>query len=178
MKRGVLTLADLRAHCRVDYDTGCWHWLGATSMKWQPRIWTLDHERIEKRLMSGPKAAWNIAHQAAPRAGWLVYRRCVVRDCVCPVHLGLARDQAEIGMHIRLSGRHKGDGKRGLDSQRANQAKACAARGIKVTPRDVVLACRAAGPEVSNPMLAEIHGIHHSTVSRIRLGQSHRGVVA
>ena len=174
MKRGVLTVADLRDRSRIDPVSGCWHWLGAKATDGTPRIWTLDYDRVEKKSISGPRAVFQISHGCAPRQGWIAFRRCVTTDCVNPVHVDQARDKRAVGEHIRLSGRRKGTA---VESRRANLLKAHAANGITPTPREVVLACRAAADSVTNKALGELYGIDHTTVSRIRLGQSHRGVV-
>ena len=120
MKRGIFTSSDLRAWCDVNHDTGCWIWQGGLSGG-APRIWTFDHELGEKHTMSGPKAAWNIAYQAAPRKGCLVYRRCMVTLCLFPAHLSQARNRKEIGKHIRLIGVQKGTF---IEQRRANLVKA------------------------------------------------------
>ena len=173
MKRGTLTIADLRAHCDVNHDTGCWIWRGGCS-NGAPRLWTFDHERGEKRTMTGPKGVWNIAHQEAPRKGWLAFHRCQVELCMQPVHMGLARDRDEIGRHIQLGGFQKGT----MSERRiANLAKAREAQAMVYTPREVVLACRAAGSEMTHASLARLHGIGTSTVSRIRRRLSRGDVV-
>ena len=170
----LLTIADVRARCIVDHDTGCWAWQGALSSDGTPRMHTLDYERKEKRTMCGPKAMWNIAYGEAPRTGWLVFRRCLNRMCLCPVHLGQARNPAELGRHIALNGKRKGNS---IEARRANLLLAMAGSGIKPTSPEIVRACRAAGPEVTGLSLAATHGIAQQTVSRIRRGESHRGVV-
>jgi hypothetical protein len=169
----ITTTADLEARSLRDAATHCWHWQGAKATDGTPRIWTFDHERGEKRCMSGPKAVWNIAHQAAPRAGWLVFRRCVTSDCVNPSHMAQASNKAEIGVHIARRGSRKG---KFAEQARANARKASAAAGIVYTPPEIVRAIRAAGPEQTSLALAAIHGLAHQTVSRIRRGDSHRGV--
>ena len=98
----------------------------------------------------------------------------MVTLCMCPVHMGQARDAKEIGTHIRLGGYRKGTA---VEQRRANLVKACAAIALTCTPREVVLACRAAGAEVTTTSLAKLHGIGLATVSRIRRMQSHRDVV-
>ena len=172
MKRGICTIADLRAWCDVNHNTGCWIWQGGLSGG-APRIWTFDHEAGEKRVMTGPRGAWNIAHQEAPRRGWQVYRRCMVTLCLCPVHLAQARDGQAIGQHIRLSNVQKGTF---IEQRRANLIKARDGSASKFIPREIVLACRSAGPEVTNVSLAILHGIGASTTSRIRRWLSHQDV--
>lgn len=171
--RGIITISDLRARCRVDPASHCWHWLGATS-KGNPRIHTLDYARAEKRTMSGPLAAWHIAHGEAPPA-WapLVYRGCMVRDCLNPAHLRLARDLAEIGVHQRRVGNRKGTC---LEARRTNIARAIAARGTAVTPDDVVRAIRSAPATTTNRELSKRYGVREQTVSRIRRREVRAGV--
>ena len=170
----LLTIADVRAKCIVNHDTGCWMWQGASAADGTPVLHTIDYERKEKRTMSGPKAMWNIAFGEAPRIGWLVHRRCVNVKCLCPVHLGQVRNRAELGRHIALSGKRKGNS---IEARRANLVLALAGSGIKPTSPEIVRACRAAGPEVTGASLAALYGIAQQVVSRIRSGRSHRGIV-
>ena len=174
MTRGMLTVEQLKARCIVDHATHCWNWQGAMS-RGQPRIWTLDYARVEKRGMSGPLAAWHIAHQEPPRPGWLVYRGCQNTQCLNPAHLRQAPDKAAIGQHIRLAGTRRGTA---VESRRENIAKAHAKNGITPTPDAIVLAIRAAGEAPTNYELAARFGVRHSVVSRIRLGKTRASVVA
>ena len=169
----LLTIDDVRARCIVNNDTGCWIWQGSLATDGTPRMHTIDYERNEKRTMSGPKAMWNIAYGEAPRTGWLVYRRCVNVKCLCPVHLGQTRNRVDLGRHIALNGKRKGNS---IEARRANQRLAMAGKGIKPTMPEIVRACRAAGPEVTGAFLAALYGIAPQTVSRIRRGESHRDI--
>lgn len=171
--RGVLTVQDLRSRSLVDINTGCWHWLGAKATDGTPRIWTFDHERNEKRGMSGAKAVWNIAHGEAPRAGWLVYRRCLNTACVCPVHMAQARDKAEIGLHIHRAKKRVGTN---LEQRRAAAAKGVAAQNMTVTPDHIVLEIRSAPASVTTRELAARLGKRESCVGAIRTGKR-RGCV-
>lgn len=128
MARGITTIAHLKARSTVDTATHCWHWHGA-SIEGRPRIWAFDHDKGEKTALSGPLAAWNIAHGRSPLAGWIVFRACMSADCVNPAHMREARDRAEIGRHIRLSGRWVGTN---LETRRANVAVALAALGREI----------------------------------------------
>lgn len=171
--RGLIsTIAKLRERCTVDPLTHCWHWQGAKS-NGQPRIWAFDHATGDKRAMSGPKAAWNIAFGRAPRG--LAYRACLCDSCLNPAHLREARSKAEIGEHIRRAGTRKGTA---YPARMANLARARAALGITPTPAAVVLAIRAAPQDVSNVELSKEFGLLHQTISRIRRGESHRHLLA
>jgi len=163
----ILTIEDLKSRSVRDPVTHCWHWQGAFSAG-NPRIWTLDHERIEKRSMSGPKAVWNIAH-GKPPMDRLVFRACGCKECVNPAHLKTAKDKAEIGEHIRRAGFRKGTA---TEARRANALKAIEAMGIVPTAPDVVIAVRAAtGTGIA---IAAQFGLSHQTVSKIRRGESHK----
>lgn len=168
---GMATIGHLRARCAIDTVTRCWLWQGACATDGTPRLHTFDHERGDKRVMSGPKAAWNIAHGEAPPSWALVYRGCGHRLCLNPTHLRLARDKAEIGAHWRRAGYRKGNS---VEARRANARLAQAAAGIVPTDSSVVLAIRSAPASVRGRELARLHGIAEQTVSRIRRGQSHR----
>lgn len=172
----MLTLDDLRRRCVIDPITNCWHWQGAKSVvDGVPRLYTFDHARCEKRTMSGPVAAWNIAHQRAPLPGWKVYRCCGTTDCLAPYHLREVRNTKEMGRLIAASGRRKGAKS---EAVLAAAARGRAAQGIVETPREIVLQIRAAPLEISGAELARQLGIPKYTVSRIRRGESFKGVVA
>jgi hypothetical protein len=171
LPRGVLTVAHLRARCCVDSLSGCWLWQYGCSSDGVPRIHTLDYERGDKRVMSGPKAAWNIAHGAAPRRGALVFRRCQQARCLNPVHLALAESKAAIGLHIRRAGTRKGTA---VESRRRNAQRGRAQRGIVSTPNAAVMAITLAPPEMPSGVLAERFGLKASVVSRIRRFETRR----
>ena len=173
--RLMTTAADVKARCTVDPLTHCWLWQGARNTRSQlPMVYAFDYTLGDKKSMSGPRAVWQIAHGEAPRPGHLIYRCCNQVLCLNPAHLRQAATKAEIGVHVRRSGRLKG---RELSpAQRAVLPRSWAAQGIVPTGPDAVRAIRAAGPEVTGVQLALEHGISPQTVSRIRRGESHRGV--
>lgn len=173
--RGILTIAALKSRCTIDPASHCWIWHGATTHGGtQPRVWTLDHARVEKRCMTGPMAAWNIAHGAAPREGHCVYRACQRTLCLNPAHLREAATKADIGLHIRRMGSRKGTA---MEARQANIRAALQARGITPTSPDLVRAIRAEGEGPTNLALQAKYGVLHSVISRIRRGESHKGVV-
>lgn len=175
MKRGIATVEDLRARSERRPGSDCWWWLGAMACdKVSPRIWTLDYELVDKRTMTGPQAVWNISRGEGLH-GWLAYMRCVNSSCVNPVHVGKARSRVEIGAHIARHGKRKG---RNTEAQRGNIRKAWQAAGITPTAPEVVAAIRAEPSSLTNIALAAKYGLGHTTVSRIRRGDSHRGAAA
>jgi hypothetical protein len=174
MPRGhITTIAELRERCVVDPVTRCWHWQGAQS-RGQPRIYALDLSIMDKRVMPGTRAAWQIAHGEPIAPGRMIYRVCGCRDCVNPVHLREARSLAEVGANIRGSGRLKG---KFTEAKRASLEKAWASAGFKKQPEEVVRAIRQAPAEVTGYALSKLHGVSESVVSRIRRGETYRGLV-
>ena len=170
----VTSIAQLRERCSVDPVSGCWNWLGGyNGLSLIPRLWVYDYDRHDKASVSGPRAAWMLAHESAPLPGYLVFRACGNRRCLCPVHLREGK-KADLGASLRRSGRLQGTA---VEARRANQKLAMAAAGLTPTSPDVVRAIRAAPSDVMLSSLAKLHGISPQTVSRIRRGESHREVV-
>ena len=170
MKRGVMRVADLRDRSRP-HGT-CWLWAGAACCG-SPRIFTFDYDRGEKRTMSGPRAVWSISQRSA-LGSRLAFMRCCVSSCVNPDHVGSAASKAEIGAHHAAAGVRKGTN---VEQRRAAIRVAWERTGCQPTAPAIVLAIRAAGPGPSNMALAREHGIGHTTVSRIRRGESHRALL-
>ena len=166
-RRGIATISDIKVRCIVDGATHCWIWQGGTSgPKGLPAIHTFDHARGEKRVMPGPLAVWNIAHQAAPVMPF-VYRACQCRLCLNPAHLREARTQTEIGLHIRRAGTRKGKNREQII---ANSVRGRAAMGIVTVPDSIVQAIRAADARTTGNALAEMYQVSRSVVSRVRRG--------
>lgn len=167
-KVGMTTVADVRARCNVDPVTNCWIWHGGMRKRdgvQQPAMHAFDHERGEKRTMTGPRAVWNIAHGAAPLPGYVVFRACCNRLCLNPVHLREAKTLADVGRHRRLSGVLKGNN---TEARRANLRKAQAAAGVVVTPQHIVDAIQQAPKTITGQALARQFELSVSSVSRIR----------
>ena len=152
LPRGILTVVSLKAHCIVNPCTHCWIWQGATSHG-QPRLHTLDYARGEKRVMSGPLAAWHIAHEEPPPA-WaqMVFRACGTKLCLNPAHIRAAKHRAEIGIHQRNSGSLIGISS---EARLASAAKGRHSQGIVDTPSDIVRAIRQADRKIPGTHLAD-----------------------
>lgn len=170
----ITSIAELRARCCVDPSTHCWNWTGGLNTSGVPRVYGIDYAIGDKRVMVGTQAVWNLAHQEAPPRGNLVMRACGNRLCLNPAHLRLMRSKAEMGEHVRRAGYLKGTA---VESRRANLAKARAAAGVVPTPDERVRAIRAADASTTNRALARQLGVTESTVSAIRLGHRHKGVI-
>lgn len=167
----VYTLATLRRTCTVDGGQ-CWNWTGGCMNKRDntPRVYTIDYATGDKRVMSGPLAAWNIAHEAPPKPGHIVYRRCGNSACLNPSHLDQLTRQS-MWARIALSGRKRW--KKHTPAQREAWLKTAA--GKAATPAATVAAIRAASPDITGRALAAMYGVTPQVVSRIRRGVSHRG---
>jgi len=109
----------------------------------------------------------------APTGGKLAFMACCNSKCVNPEHVRVAASKAEICAHYSAVGTRKGTH---YEQRIAAVRKAQAARGLVPTPESVVRVIRAAGSEVTTRALARAHGIADQTASRIRRGESHRGV--
>jgi hypothetical protein len=168
------SIDEVKARCIVDAVTRCWNWNGAANKIGQPKIYCIDYEQNTMRTMSGPRGVWMLAHEKAPTRGYLIFRSCMNRRCMNPVHLTQMKSQTEIGEHVRISGTRKGREKRSevqLASSRRVGAEYLSKHGV--TPAHIVDAVRASDTNLDNHQVAEMYGIGHWTVSRIRLGQRH-----
>jgi hypothetical protein len=160
MRRGVNTIEDLRERSVVDPVTHCWHWTLA-KVKGHPRIWTADLDAMDKRVLSGPRAVWYIAH-GTPLGDQVAYMGCWVKDCVCPAHV--RRDQrARVNTLAAQAGCMAGH----CAVRAISAAKARAAAGHVDTPADVVLAFRQALGTAPVYQLAQQFGLKRSTGYRI-----------
>lgn len=162
MSRGVLRVQDLYARSERRAGSACWHWLGA-KCDGQPRIWTFDHDRGEKRVMTGPRAVWNIATGSGMGSD-KAHMTCVNTECVNPKHVGRFADLAAIGASVARSGKRKG---MHLAQRLSAARKGWAARGIVPMPPETIAAIGVA--EGTNIAIGKQFGIAHQLVSRIRI---------
>lgn len=167
MKRGVNTIDDLRARSTVDPVTHCWHWQQAT-IKGHPRIWTADLDAMDKRVLSGPRAVWYIAH-GTPLRDQVAYMGCWCKDCVCPAHVRRG-SRTQVNTLAALAGCMAGHSA----VRSISAAKARAAAGHVDTPADVVLAFRQALGTAPVYRLAEQFGLTRSTGYRIANGTNYK----
>jgi hypothetical protein len=171
-RRGVATIADLRARSIVDPITHCWIWQAA-KIKGSPRIWTLHLDDMEKRVLSGPRATWYIAH-GTNLGSRVAYMACWNPACVCPVHVRACNSHSELNRLAGKGGVFKRSGA-AFAANVANAAKARAAAGHRDTPPEVVQAVRqAAGPGTTQRAIARSLNLSNTVVSRILRGETHR----
>jgi hypothetical protein len=174
--RGVLRVQDLYSHSERRPGSTCWWWTGAAAthpgtVNRSPRIWTFDHARGDKRVLSGPQAVFNITHRAAPPEGHRAYMRCLNSMCVRPECV-TSGTMLQIGAAIAASGKRKGTH---VEARRACAALGRAKLAIVDTPADKVAAVLLAPASEQNQQIAERLGMTRQTVSRIRAGKSRRG---
>lgn len=167
MKRGVNTIDDLRERSSLDPVTHCWHWKLA-KVKGHPRIWTADLDAMDKRVLSGPRAVWYIAH-GSTLGDQVAYMGCWVKDCVCPAHV---RRGTRLQVNALAVAAGCNNGHSAVRSISA--AKARAAAGHVDTPPELVLALRKALGTVPVYRLAEQLGLKRSAAYRIARGLNYR----
>lgn len=175
MARGIATIDHLRARSVVDPVTHCWHYQGALSAQGQPRIWTLDLERMDKTVLNGPRAVWFIAH-GTPLGHMMAWMFCGTADCVCPVHVRRGT-RAEWTRWMSAAGRMC---RLPTPGRLAAAALGRAAAGLVDTPAEVVIAMReayAAG-EGKPPALAERFGVERSTAYRLLRGETYKHLLS
>lgn len=107
-KRGTTRTIDLYNNSYRCHGSSCWHWMGAKSKDGTPRIYTLDYDRSEKRLMSCANAVWHIS-QNRGLGDLVAYRTCATRDCVNPEHVSVAKSHTEMIAAMAKMGRYKTD---------------------------------------------------------------------
>lgn len=101
-ERGIHTIEALKGRCRINYETGCWLWVGS-SHRGMPRIHTFNPYTGFAEVTTGNRAAWLIAGGSNP-SGRVVYRtKCQDTMCVNPAHLTIGT-KAEWGAHMAKTG--------------------------------------------------------------------------
>lgn len=167
----VRDLASLRAACTQDRATHCWIWNGCVAKRdGLPRIYTVDLESQKKCAISGPRAAWMLAHNEPPLPGYLVFRCCHNKRCVNPAHLRIAQSKRAIFDAIRRSKAWVGNSR---EQRLANIQIAWKAQGKELVDADTVRAVRSAPSSITGRQLAAEHGISPQAISRMRRGLSY-----
>ena len=170
MRRGIGNIDDLRARSVLDPTTRCWIWQGA-QVGGAPRIWALHIDEMDKKVLSGPRAVWYIAHGTKLGAR-VAYMSCWNKRCVCPVHVR-STEKGRLTHLAALAGVFK----RSTASQAANKANinlARAARGVVDLPAETVLAVRAAAGTGTQIEIGQRFGVSKSMVSRMLRGKTYR----
>lgn len=94
---GIRSVDDLKERCRVDEDTGCWHWLLWCWDSGLPGVWLVQGDKRGK--VSGRRAALILAGKCVRRGDKaFATPNCFSIDCVNPAHcrLGSMRDVMQL----------------------------------------------------------------------------------
>jgi hypothetical protein len=107
------TLQSIKDRCRIDADTGCWHWSGAKAQGKYPRIHAPDYsDGGTMRVQTGLRAAWQASTGKAIPTGHRVYHRdCSNHTCVNPAHIACG-PTADWGKQVAKTGAWKNQPKR------------------------------------------------------------------
>jgi hypothetical protein len=164
---GIRTVADLRARCRVDDDTGCWHWSMGFSQG-SPRI----HLALDGRntAMRGRRAALLLARGKDVRPGLVVFARlqCRSADCVNPAHCRAGTRQQH-GEWQRLSGTGR------TPAKQVGAVKGWTVRPRRFTPEQVH---RIRNGSESVAALAREFGVAMNSIHQVRTFKTYRTVRA
>jgi hypothetical protein len=159
---GIRTIEDLRIRCRLDDETGCWHW-GMAMVQGNPKVhFVLDGRRLSTR---GRKAALLLAGKEI-KPGHVVFatRSCKSDDCVNPAHARSA-DRANHGSYLKATGKAISPAKT------AAARKTVLAKLAKITMEDARAIRNSRDPQAK---LAEKYGIAQSAIWSIKNNRAWR----
>ena len=159
---GIRTVEDLRQRCRIDPDTGCWHW-GLAIVQGYPKVHFVTPEG--KRVsMRGRRAALYLRRGRDLPKGKMAFPadQCRAVDCVNPAHARFG-DRLVHGEYLKRTGKAKSPRKTA-----ANKAIARAKRA-KITSEQ---AAEIRHSEESTYALARKYGIAQSAIWSIKKGRS------
>lgn len=155
---GIRTVEDLRIRCRIDDETGCWLWGGASQdgagMTWLPSLNTV-------RVISF--AALYLTDRT-PKPGHVSYMKCRNKMCCNPEH-ATSGTRKEASMHLAVVGHFKNNPKR----MAALLAIAKKARALTDEQAQEIRVSAELGYQIAQRM-----GVSKSVVSRIRRGEVYR----
>lgn len=155
-----MNLEQIRGRCRIDEETGCWHWTGAMNTDGaRGRVPVIWHEG---RASSGGRVVFELSKRTIPK-GQMVWRLCRCDDCLAPYHL-------RAGTRKEWGEWRKANGFASISPQAwaANMlAKRREARKSDPELAQIIRASSESGAE-----MARRHGLSKTAVSRIRLGKT------
>lgn len=160
---GIRTVEDIRQRCRMDPETGCWHW-GMSMSRGRPRVRFVGPDG-QSKSMNGRRAVVTLRDGAYPHPRKCVFEAagCWSDDCVNPDHsrIGTTREHKRWLM---------ASGKLLLSpSARAAMREAARTKRSKLTVQQV-LEIRASS-ELQR-VLAERYGVTKSCIGGIKRGVS------
>lgn len=157
------TIEDVRQRCRIDEETGCWHWGGEMKSgkagSRVPAIYLFDSLRQKHRVMSGPLAILELTgrRSTAKTMGW---RGCLCDDCLNPKHV-MGGTRVEFGSFVRAAGLFKNNPARFAANRKSARER---------SPMTPELAAEIRGSTLTGRELAAKHGLKVRHVSSIRTG--------
>jgi len=160
---GIRSVEDLRQRCRIDEETGCWHW-GLAIVQGVPSVhFVVDGKRQKTK---GRRASLLIAGKKIPK-GHVVFARphCKSDDCVNPDH-SRSGDRFAAGAAITESGIWKG-----LPSKVRAAHAVWDQRERKITPE---MAEEIRSSTESCYALSKRMNVSHFAIWSCRVGKSHK----
>lgn len=154
---------EMRQRCRIDEDTGCWHWGGGMYDDGTPSVsFIFEGKRMAHK---GRKAALLLSTGKPLPKGHVAFqgKNCKSRDCVNPAHCR-SSTRANWGQYMAASGRATSISKT-VNAIANGRVKA------RLTPEEAAL-IRISGESVAE--LAARYAVSVSHIKRIRAGQHWR----
>jgi hypothetical protein len=163
---GIRDLEDLRQRCRIDPDTGCWHW-SLAMVQGYPKVHFVAPDTGARVHHRGPRAAQYLAYGHDLPPGHVAWRlpKCTARDCVNPGHVTSGPRQAH-GALVRATGVL-----RGLPQTVAANTRIARTKLARLTPEQVR---EIRGAEGTHAELGRRYGIAASQIGAIRRGEAWR----
>lgn len=156
---GVREIEDLRIRCRIDPDTGCWHWgLGFSDSRPRVRIKVGESEFS----MNGRRAGLVLRDGANQPSGILAIPHpwCKASDCVNPAHSRWS-SKADLGAQQRKRGTLVGI----PSKMAANRRTAMARRVLTEEQVKMILNCNTPGTHLAREI-----GCSQQLISEVRRG--------
>ena len=168
---GVRTLEGLRLRCRIDEDSGCWHWMGATQTKITSMGGKVQEPRIFNAAMGCTttisRTAWALSGKPVPKAErWNVWHTCRNPLCGNPEHMR-AGTKVQWGEWVRREGYMRGRPERTIINSRTAQTTGRA----RLSAEQVALV---KSSQETGKALAVKLGVSETTISRCRRGETYK----
>lgn len=162
---GIRTVHDLMLRCRVDKDTGCWHWR-LSCVQGAPKVHFVTPDTGRRVGFRGRRAALYLAAGVDLRPGHVAFAKmkCTSLDCVNPEHCR-SGTRIQQGEHIRRTGIHMGLPAKAAASRRGWDGRR------KITPE---MAAEIRSSQEPQLPLARRLGVSEYAVWCCRVGKTHR----
>lgn len=161
---GIRALKDMRDRCRINDETGCWHW-GLSVCQGSATVHYVDPHSGRAFRTRGRRAAWALANGPIP-AGQYAYATCQTPECVNPAHVAVGTRQQH-GEFLRQMGWQRHNPKRIAANRRTVYTKLA-----KKLNREKARAIRLS--DKTQAQLAREYDVPQSTVWAIKAGRAWR----